>query len=279
MHRRPGPRADAYAGLGGTADEALAGSLAYFWRAVQARGASRTEDFVWAGPLDWSRIRRTKRCTCPGGHVGFLNFIAPHARREGELGRSAGRGTGEDLGGEMRGRSKAIIVGACLAFAVILALWALWPSFNRSWYECRYSGATSGIAEHGQFGDSFGSLNSLFTGLAFAGAVAALLLQWQGMRVQVDQFNESQRHQQLVDEMNVLQAALERVDDKLEATAGIVGQPPNGTQLWELSQRQRWMQHRRTIENRLAVIAEALGWELPRTTPPAEVDREGGRLN
>ena len=51
--RGPDGRADAYAGLGGTADEALADALASFWRAVQDRGASRTEDFVWAGSPDW----------------------------------------------------------------------------------------------------------------------------------------------------------------------------------------------------------------------------------
>jgi len=32
---------------------------------------------------------RTGRCTCPGGHVGCPGFMAPRARRAGELGRSA----------------------------------------------------------------------------------------------------------------------------------------------------------------------------------------------
>ena len=44
---------DRYAGLGGTPDEALADALAYFWRAVHDRGASRAEDFVWAGSPEW----------------------------------------------------------------------------------------------------------------------------------------------------------------------------------------------------------------------------------
>jgi hypothetical protein len=44
---------DGHAGLGATADEALADALDWFWRAVQERGASRAEDFVWADSPEW----------------------------------------------------------------------------------------------------------------------------------------------------------------------------------------------------------------------------------
>ena len=44
---------DWHAGLGATADDALADALDWFWRAVLARGASRAEDFVWAGSPGW----------------------------------------------------------------------------------------------------------------------------------------------------------------------------------------------------------------------------------
>jgi len=44
--------ADAYAGLGDTIDEALAEALAYFWSAVQERGAKHADDFVWASQDD-----------------------------------------------------------------------------------------------------------------------------------------------------------------------------------------------------------------------------------
>lgn len=39
--------------------------------------------------------------------------------------------------------------------------------------------------ERGQFGDLFGAVNSLFSGLAFAGVVVALLLQNHGLRLQL----------------------------------------------------------------------------------------------
>lgn len=44
---------DGLAGLGGTVDEALEDVLAWFWRAVQERSASRPEDFVWSGDPEW----------------------------------------------------------------------------------------------------------------------------------------------------------------------------------------------------------------------------------
>ena len=49
----PDGHPDWYAGLGGTPDEALADALDYFWRAVQQHGASRAENFVWAGSPEW----------------------------------------------------------------------------------------------------------------------------------------------------------------------------------------------------------------------------------
>ena len=51
--RREGGYPDPVAGLGDTPDEALADALEYFWKAVQERGASREEDFVWADAPEW----------------------------------------------------------------------------------------------------------------------------------------------------------------------------------------------------------------------------------
>jgi len=110
----------------------------------------------------------------------------------------------------------------------------------------------------------------LFTGLAFFGAIAALVLQYRALELQVKQFNKAQEDQRLVDEANILQAALERVDDKLSQTAGVIGQDLSAAQEWQLHQRQRWLEQRRTLEDRLAAIGSELGWQLPQTTPPAE---------
>jgi hypothetical protein len=159
-----------------------------------------------------------------------------------------------------------IVAAAVLVF--LIGMWLCWPGLNRMWLESRIGSASSVVAEHGQFGDSFGSLNSLFTGLAFFGAIVAVLLQHQALTLQVGQFRDAQRDQRLVDEMIVLQASLERVDYKLAETDNASALPASAAQCWQLQQRQTWMMQRRTIEARLAEIGEVLGWHLPQTTPP-----------
>jgi hypothetical protein len=163
-------------------------------------------------------------------------------------------------------KADKMVAAAVLVF--LIGLWLCWPGLNRMWYESRIGSASSGVAGHGQFGDSFGSLNSLFTGLAFFGAIVAVLLQQQAVTLQAAQFREAQRDQRLVDEMIVLQASLERVDYKLAETENASGLPPSVAQSWQLQQRQTWMKQRRTIETRLAEIGKVLGWHLPQTTPP-----------
>jgi len=49
------------------------------------------------------------------------------------------------------------------------------------------------LSEHGQFGDSFGVLNSLFTGLGFGGLVVTLVLQQKQIRQQEVQIDAQQR--------------------------------------------------------------------------------------
>jgi uncharacterized membrane protein YciS (DUF1049 family) len=68
------------------------------------------------------------------------------------------------------------ILAPLLAAIIVLALWfsALWIgyAFFPSWQE------------RGQFGDLFGSVNALFSGLAFAGLIYAILLQRQELSLQ-----------------------------------------------------------------------------------------------
>ena len=45
-------------------------------------------------------------------------------------------------------------------------------------------------SDRGQFGDLFGAVNSLFSGLAFAGVVTALLLQNHGLRLQLQEMSK-----------------------------------------------------------------------------------------
>lgn len=51
----------------------------------------------------------------------------------------------------------------------------------------------SNLSEHGQFGDSFGVLNSLFTGLGFGGLVVTLVLQQNQIRQQEKQIEAQQK--------------------------------------------------------------------------------------
>src|SRR5690606_24013 len=61
----------------------------------------------------------------------------------------------------MRRRFSSLAVLLC--FAVPILAWINWPRLHAYWY--KVSGGST--AEYGQFGDSFGAFNALFSGLAF----------------------------------------------------------------------------------------------------------------
>jgi hypothetical protein len=79
-----------------------------------------------------------------------------------------------------------------------ISTWLLWPGFHFLWYERviapeqipnKVSSSINAsvtrvenLDKYGQFGDIFGSLNVLFSGLAFSGVIAALILQVYQMR-------------------------------------------------------------------------------------------------
>jgi hypothetical protein len=72
----------------------------------------------------------------------------------------------------------ALIVGG-----VVVAIWLAWFA-GMFWFPTAW-------AKKGLLGDSFGPLNALFTGLAFAAAGYAVYFQYQGMREQEKQSRES----------------------------------------------------------------------------------------
>lgn len=61
-------------------------------------------------------------------------------------------------------------------FSTVLVLWVLTPVVINQFY--------LDIAHRGQFGDLFGSINALFSGLAFAGVIVAILLQREELKLQ-----------------------------------------------------------------------------------------------
>jgi hypothetical protein len=67
-------------------------------------------------------------------------------------------------------RSLSWIAWAAIVACVIVALWMATPFFVRQLYP-------EDVATRGQFGDIFGSVNALFSGLALAGVIVAILIQ------------------------------------------------------------------------------------------------------
>ncbi len=86
--------------------------------------------------------------------------------------------------------------------AVIVGLWLKVP-------QCLGEGLKP-AEEKGTFGDSFGSVNALFTGLAFAGLVFSILLQQRQIRLQradfLRQLEEMEGSRKTVEEQNRLLA-------------------------------------------------------------------------
>ena len=69
--------------------------------------------------------------------------------------------------------------------SVIVALWLLF------WLVVVSAPLLDGWSERGQFGDMFGALNALFSGLALAGVIYALRLQMQELALQREEMQQS----------------------------------------------------------------------------------------
>lgn len=71
----------------------------------------------------------------------------------------------------------------------IFVVWALFPVLL-GWYMSTFTGCVQNFAERGQFGDSYGALNTLFSGLAFAGVIVAIFLQKEQLELQGREMTE-----------------------------------------------------------------------------------------
>lgn len=85
------------------------------------------------------------------------------------------------LAGAMPDISRATIIWTIIG---VVTLWALTPAVF-------YLLPLNDMAERGQLGDIFGSINALFSGLAFAGVVFAILLQRQELALQRQELKET----------------------------------------------------------------------------------------
>ena len=67
-----------------------------------------------------------------------------------------------------------------LLISIVVFLWFYVPGFMANGLE--------NLSDKGAYGDSFGSVNALFTGLAFAGLIFTILLQQREIKLQRDDF-------------------------------------------------------------------------------------------
>lgn len=105
--------------------------------------------------------------------------------------------------------SKGLLICSLLGAVVIAALWALSPFILHKMY---------GPSENaGTYGDSFGAINALFSGLAFLGVIVAIILQRQELIEQRLEIRNSRIAQE--ESANALEQTLEdaRIRTELES--------------------------------------------------------------
>jgi hypothetical protein len=90
-----------------------------------------------------------------------------------------------------------------------MLLWAGWWYLNAYWYDA------SDMGTRGQFGDLFGGVNALFTGLAFAALIYTLILQRKELDMQREELRRSVEAQQ------GSQEALTKQVEQLERSSGL----------------------------------------------------------
>ncbi|QDU26270.1 hypothetical protein ETAA8_13470 [Anatilimnocola aggregata] len=159
-----------------------------------------------------------------------------------------------------------LLVGIVSAYWVFNQ-WTIWPAVHVKWFNNTLPTATSeDMAKYGQFGDMFGALNALFTGLALVGVVATLLLQIWSQNHQAREFATAHENTRLTGQLEGVGMMLARVNSLLERTEGTTSE-------WELGQRQKWMAERRAYEDHIRTINRRFGFELPPISddqPPAQ---------
>lgn len=91
--------------------------------------------------------------------------------------------------------SKTIRAVVFCVVVIILGLWFATLPLLRWWVpaaaEAGDAGEAVAIAQWGQIGDAFGSINALFSGLALAGVVLAVLLQREELKLQRQELRET----------------------------------------------------------------------------------------
>src|SRR5690606_31793689 len=81
------------------------------------------------------------------------------------------------------GRTGWIVLFSAILFVFVVGGWIIYMD----WMESRFGE----MEQRGLFGDQFGGINALFTGLAFAGLIITIILQSQELRLQRQELRET----------------------------------------------------------------------------------------
>lgn len=87
--------------------------------------------------------------------------------------------------------SRTLVLWSLLAILLVVGLWAA----NLMLFIPEQASVKATLGERGTFGDMFGAVNALFSGLAFAGVVVAIVLQSQELRASRNAFISSENEQ------------------------------------------------------------------------------------
>jgi hypothetical protein len=82
-------------------------------------------------------------------------------------------------------------IGAALVFVIIVV--SIWMAYLYVAFQALRAAPPAGISGFGQFGDTIGAINALFTGLALAGLVYTALLQHEQIQTQRQELEQQAR--------------------------------------------------------------------------------------
>lgn len=93
--------------------------------------------------------------------------------------------------GTYTGTYRGELIAAVVILLVILSLWAISWWWVDTYVKSLNENVTSSEVTRGSFGDKFGAVNSLFSGLAFAGVIFTILLQRRELEIQRNEVEET----------------------------------------------------------------------------------------
>lgn len=105
-------------------------------------------------------------------------------------------------------RTKYIFLWGAIVASVVVAIVFLWL-YTPSYLESKFPGD---LAKQGQFGDMFGMVNALFSGLALSGAILAIILQ---------SIELNQQRKELEESNKFFKAQNEILDKQFKATVAV----------------------------------------------------------